>query len=271
MDAMIGDQTATSTYDAVGNRESVENPNLGATVTAGDGTASVKFKYNVHGELTERTDARGATHYGYDKLGRRTCAADRHGTATWEYDPANGTGLLKRRDYDGDTVLTSASSCTFGSDFGEMYTYNADARLATVTTAIIDDATATTTLTRSHAYDDYGRPASTTYPAAADAVTVVHEYNEYGYPWKLKHGETVSWWRCPRGRPTASRRQRATATACGRVGTTTSWGGCPTSTRFGAGRRSRTTPTPGAATARSRGARPARGAGSGVSISTTTI
>ena len=182
-----GDQTTTFAYDAAGNRASVANPNLGATLTAGNGTVSVKFEYNGHGELTEREDARGATHYGYDKLGRRTCAADRGGTATWEYDPANGTGLLERRGYDRDTVLTDPASCAFGGDFAETYTYNTDARLATVTTAIIDDSDATTTLTRSHAYDDYGRLSSTTYPSA---VTVEHEYNNHGYPWKLKHGET---------------------------------------------------------------------------------
>ena len=152
---------------------------------------SVKFGYNGHGELTERTDARGATHYGYDKLGRRTCAADRGGTATWEYDPANGAGLLKRRGYDRDTVRTSASNCPFGNDFAETYTYNDDARLKTVTTAIVDDANATTTLTRRHAYDNYGRLSSTTYPSSAmNAVTVGYEYNEHGYRSKLKHGST---------------------------------------------------------------------------------
>ena len=184
-----GDQTTTFAYDAAGNRASVANPNLGATLTAGDGTVSVKFEYNGHGELTEREDARGATHYGYDKLGRRTCAADRGGTATWEYDPANGTGLLERRGYDRDTVLTSASTCAFGGDFAETYAYNTDARLATVTTAIVDDQdpATTATLTRGHAYDDYGRLASTTYPSA---VTVEHEYNDRGYLAKLMHGTT---------------------------------------------------------------------------------
>ena len=186
--------TTTFAYDAAGNRESVTNPNLGATVNAGTATnmelVSVKFDYNGYGELTERTDARGATYYGYDKLGRRTCAADRGGTATWEYDDAsNGKGLLERRSYDRDTVLTSASSCALGSDFTETYAYNADARLETVTTAIVDDRdpATTTTLTHTYGYDDYGRLASTTYPSA---VTVAHEYNARGYAAKLKHGET---------------------------------------------------------------------------------
>ena len=189
-----GDQTTTFAYDAAGNRASVANPNLGATLNAGDDAnmalVSVKFDYNGHGELTERTDARGATYYGYDKLGRRTCAADRGGTATWEYDPANGAGLLKRRSYDRDTVWTSASNCPFGDDFAETYAYNADARLETVTTSIVDDqgSATPTTLTRSHTYDDYGRLASTTYPSA---VTVTHEYNERGYAAKLKHGSTA--------------------------------------------------------------------------------
>ena len=183
-----GGQTTTFAYDAAGNRASVTNPNLGATVTAGDAMVSVKFKYNGHGELTEREDARGATYYGYDALGRRTCAADRGGTAKWEYDPANGTGLLKRRSYDRDTVLADLSSCAFGGEFTETYTYNTDARLETVTTVIVDDANASTTLTRSHAYDDYGRPSSTTYPSS---VKVKQEYNERGYAAKLKHGTTT--------------------------------------------------------------------------------
>ena len=156
--------TTTFAYDAAGNRASVTNPNLGATVTAGAAMVSVKFDYNAYGELTERTDARGATYYDYDALGRRTCAADRGGTATWEYDQTNGTGLLKRRSYDRDTILTSASSCAFGTDFAETYEYNDDARLKKVTTSIIDDqdSAAPTTLTRSHAYDDYGRLSTTT-------------------------------------------------------------------------------------------------------------
>ena len=139
-------------------------------------------------ELTERTDARGATYYRYDALGRRTCAADRDGRATWEYDPTNGKGLLKNRSYDRDTFLTSASSCAFGSDFAETYTYNADARLTRVRTSIVDDGNATTTLTRSHGYDGHGRLSSTTYPSS---VTVKHEYNDRGYLAKLKHGATA--------------------------------------------------------------------------------
>ncbi|MDE0451529.1 MAG: colicin E5-related ribonuclease [Gammaproteobacteria bacterium] len=61
-----------------------------------------------------------------------------------------------------------------------------------MTTSIVDDANATTTLTRSHTYDDYGRLASTTYPSSAtDAVKVDYEYNRHGYRWKLKHGSTA--------------------------------------------------------------------------------
>ena len=181
-----GGQTTTFAYDAAGNRASVTNPNLGAAVTAGDAKVSVKFKHNGYGELTERIDARGATFYGYDNLGRRTCAADRGGAATWEYDPANGTGLLKRRSYDRGAILVDAS-CAFGGEFRETYAYNADARLKTVTTSIIDDANATTTLRRGHTYDGYGRLSSTTWPS----VAVGREYNGRGYLAKLKHGSTV--------------------------------------------------------------------------------
>ena len=58
-----GDQTTTFAYDAAGNRASVKNPNLGATVNAGDDTnrvpVSVKFAYNGHGELPVRRRLRG--------------------------------------------------------------------------------------------------------------------------------------------------------------------------------------------------------------------
>ncbi|MCY4123448.1 MAG: RHS repeat-associated core domain-containing protein, partial [Acidobacteria bacterium] len=70
----------------------------------------------------------------------------------------------------------------------ETYAYNADARLETATTAIIDDAGATTTLTRGHTYDAYGRLSSTTHPSS---VTIAREYNERGYLAKLKHGEAA--------------------------------------------------------------------------------
>ena len=59
-----------------------------------------------------------------------------------------------------------------------------------MTTAIVDDQdpATPTTLTRSHAYDVYGRLSTTTYPSS---VTVEHEYNDRGYPAKLKHGATA--------------------------------------------------------------------------------
>ena len=63
-----------------------------------------------------------------------------------------------------------------------------------MTTSIVDDQDppTTTTLTRSHTYDDYGRLASTTYPSsvATAAVRVDYEYNRHGYAAKLLHGET---------------------------------------------------------------------------------
>ena len=183
-----GGQTTTFTYDDAGNRTSVTNPDMGATVSTTNGTVSVEFEHNGYGELTEHTDARGATYYGYDELGRLECAADRDGTATWDYDPANGYGLLERRGYDRDTTYSDADSCTFGTDFEETYTYNGDARLTGVQTSIVDDTDATTPLTRSHSYDSYGRLSSTTYPSG---VKVDYEYNLYGYLAKLKHGSTA--------------------------------------------------------------------------------
>ena len=149
-------------------------------MTAGADMVSVRFEYNGYGELTEREDARGATYYHYDKLGRRTCAATAAGTATWEYDQTNGTGLLKpsqlrpghdlderlvlrvRHRLRGDVRIQRRRPAEEGDDVDHR---RPDSRHA-------HDADA------QHAYDDYGRLASTTYPSS---VTVEHEYNDRGY------------------------------------------------------------------------------------------
>ena len=185
-----GDQTTTFAYDAAGNRASVANPNLGATLTAGDGTVSVKFAYNG-GELTEREDARGATHYVLRQAGaahmrggpRRhgdlgVRPGQRHGAARAPrlrpgHGPDGPRVVRVRRRLRGDVRVQHGRSAGDGDD--------GDHRRP---------GRAPTTLTRSHTYDAYGRLSSTTYPLA---VTVEHEYNDRGYLCETDARRPRSW------------------------------------------------------------------------------
>ena len=72
--------------------------------------------HSALGEMLSRTDARGATAFDYDRLGRPTRRTHPgSGVAQRSWDPANGEGLLGVRSY--------------GAGFSETYAYNSDARL----------------------------------------------------------------------------------------------------------------------------------------------
>ena len=160
-----GGVATTFGYDAAGNRTSVTNPNMGTAATG----ASARFEYDGLGRVRERTDGRGTTAYEYDLLGRPKKRTDPGGgVAIWGWDPANGKGLPGSRSY--------------GAAFSETYVYDADARLKTATTAIAAGGR-TESFRTTHAYDDRGRPSSTTHPSGA-AVT-------YGYNAQGLHGDGV--------------------------------------------------------------------------------
>ena len=165
-----GGVATTFGYDAAGNRTSVTNPNMGTAATG----ASARFEYDGLGRVRERTDGRGTTAYEYDLLGRPKKRTDPGGgVAIWGWDPANGKGLPGSRSY--------------GAAFSETYVYDADARLKTATTAIAAGGR-TESFRTTHAYDDRGRPSSTTHPSGA---AVAYGYNAQGYMATVSSGSTT--------------------------------------------------------------------------------
>jgi YD repeat-containing protein len=136
----------TATYDALGRRIEVVDPNQGTW----------RFEYNGLGELTRQTDARGLTttlphdgetEYAYDALGRTTLritsAHDVDGTATSELShlrtrdtfvfdtEAIGALSSQRRDYLAANATPDASALR--SERAETYTYDALARRTAAT------------------------------------------------------------------------------------------------------------------------------------------
>ena len=157
-------------YDKAGNRTSVTNPAVGTTVSG----ASATFVHSALGELLSRTDARGATAYEHDRLGRPTRRTHPDGVvAQWSWDPANGKGLLGVRSY--------------GAGFSETYAYNSDARLRTSTTRIVAGGR-TERFDTSYGYDGRGRMSSATHPSDA---TVSFAYNTRGCLESVSSGGTV--------------------------------------------------------------------------------
>ena len=174
-----GDYVTDFDYDAAGNRSAVRNPNFG----------TLTFTYTALGELRTRTDALGnETTYGYDVLGRLVSRRDAAtgggaGAGRWEYDAANGKGLLHRRC---SFTLASAAaavpaSCAGTPDFAETFAYGADARPSSMSTAIRADGLAKTYQHR-FTYDAQGRPATIAYPSG---LTVRRQYNARGHLWKI--------------------------------------------------------------------------------------
>ena len=130
--------------------------------------------HSALGELLSRTDARGATAYEHDRLGRPTRRTHPDGVvAQWSWDPANGKGLLGVRSY--------------GAGFSETYAYNSDARLRMSTTRIVAGGR-TERFDTSYGYDGRGRMSSATHPSDA---TVSFAYNTRGCLESVSSGGTV--------------------------------------------------------------------------------
>jgi RHS repeat-associated protein len=145
-------------YDRLGRRERLVDPSSGTTVAT----------YNAFGEVLTQTDGAGArATYTHDALGRVTRINSPDGRTTYTWDTAaNGKGKLASSDSP-DNVFTRYAYDAVGHNTmtswrvagGDLYQINT-------------------------AYDEIGRPASTTYPSipgATGRLRVDYSYNAYGY------------------------------------------------------------------------------------------
>ena len=171
-------------YDAAGFRSFASQDDAGRYDLAH--TALGQLRTRTHASASARSVA-----HTYDNLGRLTKSKDSSGSSHWEYDGAtNGNGKLSRRCRMTDSTATACGSAAV---FDETYTYNSDARLSTTTTKITTGST-TRTYTQSYAYDSNGRLSTMTYPSG---LTVRHDYNSQGYPYRLRNdsgsAELITW------------------------------------------------------------------------------
>ncbi|MEM7365831.1 MAG: polymorphic toxin-type HINT domain-containing protein, partial [Pseudomonadota bacterium] len=150
---------STMTYDAAGNKKTIDEPNTGVTT----------FDYDALSRLREQTDARGiVVSFDYDHLDRLIERVDDvngvGATNTWDYDTATfGKGLMASRSAPG---------------FSETYTYDSQSRLQDTTTVLTPTGAPSETFVYSQTYDQYGRADVVTTP---DQLDVRQNYNTAGY------------------------------------------------------------------------------------------
>ncbi|MES9868355.1 MAG: RHS repeat-associated core domain-containing protein [Sedimenticola sp.] len=138
-------------YDLRGRKSAMNDPNMGQW----------QYRYNVFGELTSQTDAKGQTvTMQYDPLGRMIKRTEPEGTTTWQYDTAtNGIGKLhKVTGPDGYTKTHSYDSLGRPQGTGQQ--------------------AAGTTLAHQLEYDQYSRINKETRP---NGFILTKHYNAQGY------------------------------------------------------------------------------------------
>jgi len=153
----------TATYNALGQKKSVDDPNMG----------SKSFTYTGFGEVKTETDAIGnVTTYGYDAIGRLSsrgvAGPNENATSYFTFDNPNG-------DADKCVGLPSEETKDDGSAFKKTYHYNDSCQLEIVKTTI-DNTDTFEVITQFDS--NYGRPKALTYPGG---LNVAYEYSEEGY------------------------------------------------------------------------------------------
>ncbi|MDJ0947184.1 MAG: FG-GAP-like repeat-containing protein, partial [Kiloniellales bacterium] len=161
-----GGVVTTMDYDVRGLKTFMDDPDMGQW----------SYAYNVLGELTSQTDAKGqSVELFYDSLGRLTRRIEPEGTTDWTYDTAaKGLGKLH-------TVSAPHSA------YSMIQNYDGLGRPSATTTTIdgVDYSQAMT-------YDGAGRPETLTYPSG---FAVRNSYNARGYLLSVSEegGATVFW------------------------------------------------------------------------------
>jgi RHS repeat-associated protein len=164
-------ETVTATYDVMGNRLSLNDPDMGQW----------EYRYNAFGELKWQKDAKGQIkRLEYDNLGRVVTKTEPDHmslgdvTTSWTYDEGNkAIGKLTRV-----CILRTAASCDLETSNGEEYAYDILGRPQT-TTVKIEGYSYTTTI---NSYDNFSRVYEQTYPSSGStSLRVRNEFNPQGY------------------------------------------------------------------------------------------
>ncbi len=149
------------TYDMMGNRTQLIDPDLG----------TVSWQYDNNGQVTQKTDGRGkVSTFEYDPLGKRTRETVDGVVTDYVYDRTNHHLLLQKRQ--GNT---------------RRYVYDNKRRLTAEGTHISGE---TDTLYTSYAYDSCDRIGSMTLPYGK---TVSYTYDDNGYKTSSSLGADTLW------------------------------------------------------------------------------
>ncbi|WP_413662612.1 RHS repeat-associated core domain-containing protein [Microbulbifer sp. CNSA002] len=150
----------TAKYNALGQKEWVDDPNMG----------SKSFTYTGFGEVETEIDGNlDITSFTYDRLGRMDSRSV-NGTeeASWTYDSAaNGKGL-------------PAQESRSDANYARSYSYDALSRPYKVTTAIDGEDFVTV----NHFDSNYGRLKGLSYPSG---LTLQYGYNNAGYQFRTSN------------------------------------------------------------------------------------
>jgi RHS repeat-associated protein len=162
--------TVTMQYDDFGRQIQLNDPSTG----------SMFYAYDAFDRLVHQTDANQKSVYlTYDVLGRTVLKEYSSGAAiTYEYDPANALGLLKK------TQLTSGTNDGF-IVHSSNYTYN-DLVQVSELSEVFDNKT----LTHQYEYDNLGRVTKQTFPGG---YILDNEYNDLGYLKSIKNASQPLW------------------------------------------------------------------------------
>ena len=185
--------TTTLTYDALGRKRSMHDPDKGVW----------RYTYNGRGELLSQTNARNeVTCHAYDRLGRLVARVDGYrgglpagpgersdagngcanpgagsATARWVYDTAPGRGLGRLH-----TATGAADPATGTAGYQESYRYDGHGRVVAERRVIDGTAYVITT-----GYDALHRPEVVTYPGAGHRLQVKTTYNNAGFPVEIRN------------------------------------------------------------------------------------
>lgn len=161
-----GGSTTTFAYDALGRRQTINDPSSGVVTTV----------YNSIGELMSFTKNTNQYTYMYDVAGRMVSKTGA-GSETYSYDyVTSGNGLTALKKVTGPDVV---SEYTYDS-------YNRPSQKKETLGSGLNSKQFISNFT----YDKYGRLVDYTYP---NSFNITHEYDVNGYCNRIRNGSSSIW------------------------------------------------------------------------------